>query len=265
MGVRDSYLASVKATIYGLYPQAQIVDISHHVAPFDIAQASFILRSVYHEFPKGTIHIIGVNPEKYVPTGLFPITEHTNHLVIEYKGYFFIGADNGIFSLLFDETPDGIYELDFELTPEEQTFPVKSVFARAACFIAAGKHPREFATATTGIRERQLIRPMVEKDAIKGSVIYIDTYGNVITNITRKLFEENRRGRRFLVSFRGNEHELDTLRQNYSEVPEGEMLAFFNSTGHLEIAINKGVEGMGGGASSLVSLKLNDSVRVDFR
>ena len=264
MGIKDYYVASVKGTIYSYFPEAKVVDISHHVQPFDIAQASFILKNVYKDFPKGSIHIIGVNPEKVVRENLFDSREEVKHLVVEFDGHYFIGADNGIFSLLMDEKPERIFEVDFELTDEELTFPVKTVFARAACMIAAGQDPGSFGVMANEIRERVVFRPVIEKDLIKGTVIYVDSYGNVITNITRQLFEKARNGRKYKIVFRSEDYEVTEIRKTYNEVPEGEMLALFASSGHLEIAINKGVEGSGGGASGLFGLKLNDTIRVEF-
>lgn len=263
MGTRDYYVAAVKATILGLYPQAHIIDISHHIQPFDIAQAAFVVRNVYHTFPKDSIHLLGVNSEKSNPL-LQPGSPLVRHVVVRQNDHYFIGADNGIFSLIFDKMPQQAWEIDFDLTDEEYTFPVKTVFARAASMIAAGQEPGSFGHPISDLNQRTVVNPTISPSLIKGTVIYIDTYGNVITNITRKVFEQQTQGKAYRILLRGGSHEIDSIRRSYSEVPEGEIVALFDSSGHLEIAINKGVEGNGGGAAGLLGLHLGDTIRVEY-
>lgn len=263
MGTRDYYVAAVKATILGLYPQAHIIDVSHQVQPFDIAQAAFVLRNVYSTFPRNSIHILGVNSEKTNPL-LQPGSPLVRHVVVRHNDHYFVGADNGIFSLLFDQLPSEAWEIDFDLTDEEHTFPVKTVFARAASMIAAGQEPDSFGHPIKGLNHRTVVNPTISPGLIKGTVMYIDAYGNVITNITRRIFEQQTSGKSFRVLLRGGSHEIDSIRKSYSEVPDGEIVALFDSSGHLEIAINKGVEGNGGGASGLLGLHLGDTIRVEY-
>jgi S-adenosylmethionine hydrolase len=255
MGLKDYYVASVKGSILSQYPEAVIVDISHEVPPFDIAQASFILRNTYQDFPKGTVHIIGVNPDADM---------NTHHLIVEFNGHYFIGADNGIFSLLFDRVPENIFELNISQDSDDPTFPTKYVFAKAACHIARGGTPEIIGQRTETLLQRELFRAVVEGNVIRGTVIYIDSYGNVITNITETLFKDLGKGRPFTVYFRRADYDIHQINKSYNEVPEGEKVALFSSTGYLEIAINKGVEGSGGGANKLFGLKLYDTVRVEF-
>ena len=264
MGDRDFYVAAVKGAILSRLPDSRIVDISHHIAPFDIAQASFVLRNSYPSFPQGSIHIIGINPEKISRKGPFDMRDEAGHLVVRHKGHTFIGADNGVFSLLFDEAPEEVFEITIQLNEDPGGFPMKNVFAPIACLLAAGTPLEEIGLPHAEIRERAVFRPVVESGMLKGTVIYIDFYGNVITNITRELFEQVRKGRKFTLLFRSEDYEINEISSTYGDVPEGEKLALFGASGHLEIAINKGVEGSGGGASGLFGLKLNDTVRIEF-
>lgn len=264
LGNRDFYLAAVKGAIYSNKPDAQIVDISHHIPPFDIAQAAFVLKNAYHEFPKGSIHIIGVNPDLVKRTDMFDMRDEIVHLVVEKNGHFFIGADNGIFSLMFEEGIDRAFEITVDTGASPHVFPLKSVFVRVACMLLSGLGLEDIGLPREDLKEKAGFRPVVESGMIKGTVIYIDSYGNVITNITRELFEQYRKDRSFTIYFRSEEYEISEISESYSDVPEGEKLAIFSSSGHLEIAINKGVEGFGGGASSLFGLDLNDSVRIEF-
>ncbi|MBL4706144.1 MAG: SAM-dependent chlorinase/fluorinase [Flavobacteriales bacterium] len=255
MGTRDHYVAAVKGAIYAQLTDANIVDISHHLPPFDIAQSAFILKNSYREFPKGTVHVIGIDPEASVDRA---------HLVVEYEGHFFIGADNGIFSILFDKLPENIFELNISQDNDDLTFPVKDVFTKAACHIARGGTPEIIGTRVEKIQQKQMYRPIIEENLIRGSVIYIDSYGNVITNITKSLFIQVAKGRAFKILFRSSAYSIDKISRKYAQVPEGEKIALFGSSEHLEIAINKGVEGSGGGANKLFGLKMYDTVTIEF-
>jgi len=264
MGGRDYYVAAVKGIIYNIVPEIQLVDISHHVSPFDIAQASFILRNAYPNFPAGTVHIIGVNPERVKRKDAFDMREETLHVIVQYEGQYFIGADNGIFSLLFDKQPEKIFEITLDTGSDSTTFPTRDIFAKIACLLSSGMSLEEIGVPLESLKERSIFRPVAEENTIKGTVIYIDSYGNVITNITRSHFINTGKGRNFSIYFRREDYDISEISHSYSDVPEGEKVALFGSSGYLEIAINKGVEGSGGGASSLFGLKVNDSIRVEF-
>jgi S-adenosylmethionine hydrolase len=256
MGIKDFYLASIKGSIYKALPEAKIVDISHHIMPFDIAQAAFIVKNTYPDFPENTIHIISVDPEPSL---------NSNHIVIFYSGQFFIGNDNGMFSLLFDEIPDQIWKLTPPSNIGSSTFPSKSIFVWAASMLAKGAKLKEIGERIDKIRMRVAFRPVVEEELIKGTVIFIDGYGNVMTNIDKTLFEKVRDNRDFTIYFRGETYGINKICKSYNEVPPGEKLAIFGAGNFLEIAINKGVEGSGGGANKLFGIKLNDIIRIEFK
>lgn len=255
MGTRDHYLAAVKGAIYTQFPEAVIVDISHAIAPFNNMQAAFVLRNAWREFPRGTIHIVGVNPEA---------DRETAHLVVRHQGHFFIGADNGIFALLFDGKPEEIYELTLKLDTDLHTFPTKNIFVKAACHLGRGGTVEVLGRKVPTVREQINVRPVVMEDTIKGEVIYIDHYGNVITNITRSLFTNIVKHREFRISFGRPMHDIKQIHKTYSDVPLGERVAFFGDSGYLEIALNKGVTGGGGGAAQLLGLQVTDVVRLEL-
>ncbi|HEY0977230.1 MAG TPA: SAM-dependent chlorinase/fluorinase [Flavobacteriales bacterium] len=255
MGLRDHYVAAVKGAILSQEPGTIIVDVSHSIAPFDNGQAAFVLRNAYPEFPRGTIHIIGVNPEA---------DGQTRHLVVRHDGHYFIGADNGIFPLLFDGRPHEAFELTMKLDTDHRTFPVKNIFVKAACHIARGGTPEVIGRKTVDMREQIGFRPVVMGDAVKGAVIHVDSYGNVVTNIMKQQFDELVRGRAFRITFGRNAHDITDIKTTYSDVPAGERVAFFSSTGHLEVAVNKGVAGAGGGAAQLLGLRVADTVRLEL-
>lgn len=246
-GSKDHYLASVKGTILKQQPEARIVDISHHITPHNLTEAAFILKNCYKDFPAGTVHIIGVNTEE---------SEKNPHMAVFADGQYFIGADNGIFSLIFDQKPEKIVEIDIIQDSEFFTFSSRDRFVKAAVALTNGKDIATLGNEVDQLNQKMLFAPVVEDNVIKGLVIYIDNYENVITNITRQKFKDVGKGRKFVISFRGEV--IQSICESYSDVPIGEMLALFGCYGHLEIAINNG------NASGLLGLKQDDPVRVEF-
>lgn len=255
MGTSDHYVAAVKGAILSQLPGTTIVDISHHIAPFNNMHAAFVLRNAWPEFPEGTVHVIGVNPEA---------DRDTAHLAVRHGGHFFIGADNGIFALLFEGKPMEAFELTVKPDHGNLTFPNKYVFVKAACHLARGGTVEMLGRRTDRIREQVGIRPVVMDDTIKGEVVHVDHYGNVVTNITKPLFDSLVRGRPFRISFGRSADDILKVHTTYSDVPQGERVAFFGDSGHLEIAVNKGVTGSGGGAAQLLGLRVTDTVRLEL-
>lgn len=255
LGIKDYYLASVKAAALTQIRNLNWIDITHHIPPFNMAKAAFVLKNVWRDFPEGTYHIVGVDCE-WRP--------HTPYVIVKKENRYFIGSDNGIFSLIFDSEPaDEVYVLN--LTGDEDlSFPTKSIFIPAIAKLCAGKNMSEIGTLTDDYKHRPTIQPVIEYNNIRGVVIYVDEYGNIITNITRELFEREVGNKPFHIVSRRGDSELNKISRAYNEVAEGEKLAIFNTGGYLEIAINKGVEGSGGGASDLLGIKENDIVRIEI-
>jgi len=247
LGSKDFYQAALKGSILTILPTATIVDITHEVPSFNISYAAFVLKNVYHYFPKGTVHLIGIDSV---------FSENTKYIGLKYHDHYFVGADNGIFSLLFDEKPDEIVELNIMQDLKYLHFPLVDIFVKAAIHLAKGGKLKDIGLPTANIEEKMLLNPVIEKD-IRGSVIYIDTFSNVITNITKELFTKIQRNRDFTLFFRKSET-ITQLSWHYNEVSEGEKLCLFGISNHLEIAINKGK------ASGLLGLHLGDIVRIQF-
>jgi S-adenosyl-L-methionine hydrolase (adenosine-forming) len=248
-GSGSHYAGAVKGTLLKLIPGVNIVDITHQIPSFNIMHASFVLRNAYPHFPSGSIHLVGINTEG----GL-----ESPHIVAKHQGHYFIGADNGIFSLLFDQNPQEVVELDILQDSDYFTFSTRDVFAKAASLIAAGKELSELGPPHTNLNERILFRPVVHLDQIIGKVIFVDEYENVFVNIDQPTFRKVGKGRPFVINFRSLDSGIDKLSQSYADVVDGEKLALFGSTGFLEIAINRGK------ASGLLGLRLNETVSIDF-
>ncbi len=240
------YTAAVKGAILKSLPGAVIVDITHNVPRFDINYASFVLKNVWESFPEGTIHLINVLSEE---------TDENLHVAVSYKGHFFIGADNGIFSLLFPGPPDEVVSLDvFYTNPDATTFPERDRFVPAAVMLAQGKPLTELGTPKEELKQKTPFLPAANKDRIQGLVVFIDSYDNCITNITKTLFNKIIGNKPFRISLKKNTE--SRIVNSYFEAPESELACFFNSNGYLEIALNRSK------ASQLLNINLNDSVTI---
>ncbi len=244
----DYYTGALKGKILSQCSRIQIIDISHQVPAFNISHAAFILRNAFHNFPPGSIHIIGVNTEG---------RENAPYLLVEYRKHFFIGTDNGIFGLLFNEAPSRVIALR---TPKEiHPFTSFTVFAETACRLANGEKPDTLGKPVKEFQQRIPIRAAIDKNVLTGSVIYIDSFRNAITNISKDLFERVGGDREFEIFVQSNHYVIRKINRYYHETPPGELLALFNSVGLLEIAMNHG------NAADLLGLSNSSSIRVKFR
>jgi len=248
LGDKDFYQSALKGSIMNLLPDVNLIDITHNISPFNIQQAAFILKNAFPYFPKETVHLVGIDSV---------YNQNTRYLAIKYKDHYFVGSDNGIFSLLFEEETEEIVELNIIQDLQFLHFPLTDILAKAACHLAKGGKTKDIGLPVTTLEEKVNLQPVIEQDIIRGSVIYIDSFQNVITNITRDLFTKVQRNRDFILYFRRSES-ISQLSWHYNEVPEGEKLCLFGVSNYLEIAINKG------NASDLLGLHLNDIVRIEF-
>lgn len=245
-GTQDYYAGALKGALLRVCPDARLVDLSHDVKAFDIVQAAFVVQNAYAEFPENSLHLIAVNCA-YDPAARF--------LAVRRDGHYFLAPDNGVLTLLFDLVP----EADARVlpAPEGEYFPVKTAFARAVGHLARG-NPFDTLGAPAGLLlQRISLQPVITKTRIRGTVIHIDNFENVIVNIRRETFEKFARERPFSLFFKRNDP-ITRLRRNYSDVSVGETLCFFNSAGFLEIAVNMGR------AATLLGLKIEDVVEVVF-
>lgn len=253
-GAKDHYLASVKGSLLKAIPSIQIVDISHDIPAFDIYQASFIFKNSYRHFPVNTVHIIGINSESSIDTP---------HLLIHHENQYFIGSDNGIFSLIFDEIPKKIIEIDIPQDSDKFTFSTKDVFVKVAQHIIAGNNISELGFLKDSVKKQISFAPTIEKGeegqiSIVGKVIYIDRYENVVVNISAEEFREVGQGKKFSISFNSFTNAIEEISSSYGDVSISDMVALFDSNNNLEIAINQG------NAASLLGLKLDSRIRVTF-
>lgn len=255
-GERDYFVGAVKGAIYSRIPQGQIVDISHLIAPFDIMQAAYILKNAYIHFPKGSVHIIGVASEQ---------TPKRKHLIMKLRGHYFIGADNGIFNLLQEDDQDvEIYEI--ESKESNLLFPVLDFFPEIIAEICKGTPLDKIGRKTDNYQKTKPFLPEISDDrcAIYGNIIYIDHYGNAVSNITRLLFEQVGQNRSFEVIF--NMYSFNKIYNDFgSKIGEGRDFLLFNSVGYLQIGVFKSNLNTVGGASTLLGIEYADKVSIRFQ
>lgn len=263
-GKKDHFVSSVKGAIYSLLPDTNIVDISHEISPFSITETAYILKNAYQSFPKGTIHIIGVDIE------LTPINKHIALLL---DGHYFICPDNGIMSLIASEiNPTKIVEINIH-DRVETSFPVMDVFVNVACHIARGGSLDVIGKSLEKITPNVELHPSLEGNRIIGSVIYIDNYGNAISNISKELFQDFGKGRAFTVY--AGRYTTHKILDKYSDIVDfnspdsikfgpGSRLMLFNSSNFLEIAIYKSNPNTVGSASTLLGLTYREPVTIEF-
>jgi len=265
-GEKDHFAAAVKGATYSELEDVKIVDISHWVSPFHIMEAAYIIQNAYSSFPAGTIHIIGIDSE---------LNPENKHIAVLLDGHYFICANNGIISMLANEIkPEKIVEINIH-DKVITNFPVLDVFVKVACHIARGGTLEVIGKQIDTIKELRGIRPTINQEAtqIMGSVIYIDNYGNVITNITKSKFEEIAKGRSFKITARTAN--FSTIHSHYSDainfdIPaqkrdeDGKKIALWNSSNYLELSIYKSNPATVGSAKSLFGLQYRDTITINF-
>jgi len=255
LGLRDYSVASIKAKILSQWNEAVVVDISHEVAPYNSLEAAWHLRHAMLDFPPGTVHIIGVNP---TATASMP------HLVVKMAGQYFIGADNGIFSLISDAPPESITEIAMLLESDVQTFVIRDVFVKAACYLAKGGTPEVIGKRASTIIKLKDFSPMVRDKEIMGDVICLDRFNNAHTNISEVLFKSVGQGRAFEMVLPTAKYKLNRVHRSYSAVEPGQAVAIFSQIGMLELAINLGAPGNPGGAGQLLGLRQGSKIKIEF-
>ncbi|SEB39105.1 hypothetical protein SAMN04489761_0386 [Tenacibaculum sp. MAR_2009_124] len=265
-GIKDHFVGAVKGAIFSELPDANVIDITHQISPFNITETAYILRNAYKSFPEGTIHIVGVDSE---------LSKENKHLAIELDNQYFICPDNGLISMIASEVnPTKIVEINIH-NHINSSFPVLDVFVKAASHIARGGSLNVIGKEIQELKTLVEIQPKTNqaKTIIKGGVIYIDNYGNIITNINQKLFTSIGKGRSFTIT--AGRYKFTEVFKSYNgivdyNIPEekrqydGEKLAIFNSAGFLEIAIYKSNLETVGGASTLLGLKYRDTIIIEF-
>jgi S-adenosylmethionine hydrolase len=246
-GLQDEYVAVMKGVILDICPAARLVDISHLIAPQDVRSAAFVLYASYRYFPQGTIHLAVVDPG---------VGTHRRAVAVRMGSCFFVGPDNGLFSLILKKETAWEARLlenaQFRRNPVSSTFHGRDIFAPAAAHLARGVR-FDMLGPVCGLISVPWEEPVVGKDTVKGEVIHIDRFGNAVTNVAIELLEKKAPARKWAV--RAGRSAV-SIRRTYGMVEPGEALALAGSTGFIEIAVNQ--------ASAASKLELHPGTQVTF-
>jgi S-adenosylmethionine hydrolase len=245
-GVEDHYVASVKAALISVNPSVQVIDISHHIAPFDLSHAAYVLGNSFRKFPKGTVHLIAFDNAMKEPNRI---------LAVKLEDHFFVGFDTGIFSLISSQAAHA----KVEISQQASTFAARDILAPIAAKLASGQDIYDMGKRIDDDRQLVNRQPKLTKKQIVGNIIRVDHYGNLISNIEKKEFEkilELNGNASFEIQF-GRE-KTNRLHSDYSQADHGDYFVLFNSDGYLQIGINKG------NGAELLGLKHDSPVFIYF-
>jgi len=265
-GHKDHFVGAIKGTIHKELSDVSIVDISHSIAPFNIQECAYILKNSYKNFPEGSIHIVGVDSE---------LSPENQHIAVLVDNHYFIMANNGVIGLIISEiVPEKVVEIQLPNTLDS-SFPEMDVFVKAASHIARGGKLEVIGRPFKDLKDLREFNPRISdnQNTISGSVIYIDNYGNVVTNIQQNIFKTIGKSRTFELQARNKK--IREIHNKYGDIIDykleksqrkspGELVALFNSSGYLEIAIYKSDLNTVGGASTLLGLDYRDTVLINF-
>jgi S-adenosylmethionine hydrolase len=230
IGSPDYLVGAIKAQLVQLNPAFTIIDISHNIPPFNHPQAAYVCRSAIRHFPDYTYHLILVNLFERKPRQL---------LLAFHENQYLLCADNGLLTMILEDQPEMVIGIPLHEADGKNALAIAMTMGRVVRQLANGEPLQNIGESDVRFLEKKPLRPTLEQNAIEGQIIFIDSFENVIVNITRRQFEEQRQGRGFRIVFKRDEI-IDRISESYADVPEGEKLALFNSAGYLEIAINKG-------------------------
>ncbi len=241
----DYFNGILRGKLATLCPEAVVINNASSIPPFNIKHGAFVVRNTFQHYPEGSIHLVLINSD---------MPADGNYLIVKSQEHYFVGADNGIFSLILNADPEmtiGIKKSDFNDEIE--------LFAMAAAAIVKGKDISKLGTTGISITEKVPLRATIEKDVIIGSIIFIDSYGNAITNITREIFGRVFEHKSFRVFIKSNKYYTEKISETYHDEPVGELVSRFNSLDLLEISIN------GDNLCRLFDIETDDAVRVESR
>lgn len=250
-GYKDPYVGVMKGVILSINPEARIIDLTHEVPAFDIEKAALTLYLAYRYFPRGSIFVCVVDPG---------VGTARRSILIETKNYFFIGPDNGcLYPAANNDGIKAIYDISeskYRLKSVSRTFHGRDIFAPIAAWLSIGVPPSQLGTPYKGaIKKIEFPKPVVKDECIEATVVYVDGFGNIMTNIIGKPFREIDYGSILTIKASGRTADC-VYERSFGYVGEGEIVCYINSWGYLEIGVNKG------SAAKILGVKKRDRVEV---
>ena len=247
LGISDPYLADLKGNAYAKEPEIKLLDVNHNIKKFFIAEAAYNLKRCFRSFPSGSIHIIGVeNPE-------YP---DKDYIGVEAEGHYFFANNNGVVPLIVEESEMELVHLNNNHIPSN--FPMRDILLPAALKIYNGQKLNEIGEPYSDEMIRlSHQRPVLLERIIRGTIIYVDSYGNAISNINQEHLDAYKHLGKPIINYSRRDY-IRNISFTYNDVPEGEKLCFFNEGGNLEIAISMG------NASQLLGLNAGNTIMIEF-
>ncbi len=232
-GTRGIFVGVMKGVIFSINPDAKIIDIAHDIEPQNIHAGAFLLNSAYHYFPHGAIHLGVIDPG---------VGSTRRAIAVETEDYYFVVPDNGVLSYVLSTEKVlrsvNLTNSKYFLPQLSGTFHGRDIFAPVAAHLSRGVPFDALGEQITQLRRIPILTPQTSESEIVGHILYIDRFGNLITNISQKLFESAGKGRVFVIYI--DDRRIQRICRAYLDVPIGELLSIFSSFGTLEIAINQG-------------------------
>jgi S-adenosylmethionine hydrolase len=232
-GEASGYVGIMKGVILSINPACHIIDITHHISPQDREEAAFILKNVYPYFPPDTIHIVVVDPGVGSPR---------KPIIVESSQNWFVGPDNGVFSFVFlEDQQKRVWEITndrYFLSPVSPTFHGRDIFAPIAAHLSSGVSIHELGKELQDFVQLKGLEPEVHQDILKGRIVSIDHFGNLVSNISKKLFTRVVRKNPFQITV--GKRTIRRIDSTYSNSEDGEIIALFGSSQQLEISVRNG-------------------------
>lgn len=250
-GLRDHYVAAVKARIMGLNPGVSLVDISHLVPTMNVLHAAFLLQSVFRDFPKGSIHLVGVDSPAFDSKRF-----NDQYIAACLDDHYFITENNGLLSLISEKMPTTVVVNINSIKPVSTTFSGAEILAPAAARLAGGVLLSELGTPVSSLASFIPMRLTKDDKRISGTIIHIDHYGNAITNITKETVEEFVGDKDYYVRC-GGHHFRNSIHSSIKP-GGGDCFLIFNTLNRLEIGQFLGHAG------EMLGVKVGDTVLVGF-
>ena len=256
-GLNDHFVGTTKGVILGIEPEAEVIDICHSVQAFDVLDGALTISQAYSYFPSGTVHMVIVDPG--VGTTRRP-------LLVTSERYHFVAPDNGVLSLIYQREPRlsarHVTAEHYFLQPVSNTFHARDVFSPVAAYLAKGVDPAKFGEEVSDFVRFSAPKPKpINENTLRGVVLKVDRFGNLITNITPQdapmLFAQGAPAFKIVVGTR----DIAEIKDAYAQGAPGEVFGILGSMGYLEIAANRGAAAqiLGVGKGSDVSIVLGEA------
>jgi len=248
-GLNDNFVGVMKGVIYHINPEVKIVDLSHQIESHNIHEAAFLLKSSYPYFPEGTVFLIVVDPG---------VGSGRKSVIVETEKYLFVAPDNGVLSFLMERDIKRIIQItneEYFLKPVSRTFHGRDIFAPVAAHLSKGEKVEKFGPGTRKIEKLTFPEPQVKNNRLVGEVIYVDRFGNLITNINQDTFLRFIKGKKFQIVI--GKAKIPKISSSYQEGKEGLPVGIFGSFDNLEILLYRD------DASRLLNLHKSSKIYVE--